>query len=106
MTAPVEIVPVTPPPVDQCRVCGCTSAAPCRLPNGDECGWTSKRQTLCTADKCIREAARRDRAEKKARQQALRECTQPVLEKVRKARAERQRKRSHRSKTRSGRHAA
>jgi hypothetical protein len=32
-----------------CRICGCTDADPCTLPNGYHCGWHDGDPDLCTA---------------------------------------------------------
>lgn len=45
-----------------CRHCACTAAAPCRLSNGDECGWADKTMVLCNGPICLIAERRRKAA--------------------------------------------
>lgn len=87
-----DVIPM-PEPVGRCRVCGCTAADPCRLPNGDECMWVNRMGTLCNNERCLRAAARQARTEKRQRREQVRELVHPVIEGLRKQREERRRKR-------------
>lgn len=42
-----------------CRHCSCTADRPCRLSNGDECGWHDKTMVLCNGPQCINAEKRR-----------------------------------------------
>lgn len=39
----------------RCRFCGCDPVeGPCRLPDGDECGWYDAARTVCSGPPCAR----------------------------------------------------
>lgn len=45
-----------------CRYCGCTESNPCRLRDGDQCGWGDTGRTFCSRDACVKAAVRARRA--------------------------------------------
>jgi hypothetical protein len=49
-----------------CRYCRCTEAKPCRLSDGEGCGWLDGLRTVCTKAACVR-AYHRDWRELRAR---------------------------------------
>lgn len=77
-------------PVGQCRYCRCTAANPCKLSTGDECGWVTAAQDLCTKPGCMIAEEKRLKRERYARKNARRGQWQPpfrVLKRDAKGRA-------------------
>lgn len=45
-----------------CRHCGCTETDPCRLGDGDTCGWMDRNRLVCSNGKCVMAEIERKRA--------------------------------------------